>query len=166
VAAIQNDPTLSAEEKERLLKNHDANVANLQGMIDADRRRQEQELDRMLKERLERRRKLLEKQHSKEIKAESDEAENRINADYKQKTDDFFAENKAKQASMLQEALKEEDYTAQREGVKQVESECEKEKRDGLAELDSERQGKIEAEKQAIRNKFTVGAKDEEEIRE
>jgi len=66
---------------------------------------------------------------------------------------------------MLQEALKEEDYIQQREGVKKVESECEQEKKDGLAAIDDERSEKIEAEKQAIRNKFTVGAKDEEEIR-
>jgi len=36
-------------------------VAHLASLIDADKRRQEQELDRMLKERLDRRRKLLEK---------------------------------------------------------------------------------------------------------
>jgi hypothetical protein len=36
-------------------------------MMDADRKRQEQELDRALKERLERRKRLKEKQHKKEI---------------------------------------------------------------------------------------------------
>ena len=87
-------------------------MAHLASLIDADKRRQEQELDRMLKERLERRRKLLEKQHAPEIKKESEEAEERINGEYKQKTEDFIQENKAKQASMLQEALKEDDYTA------------------------------------------------------
>jgi len=51
----------------------------------------------MLKERLERRRKLLEKQHAKEIKEESQEAEERINSEYSKKTDEFLHENKAKQ---------------------------------------------------------------------
>jgi len=32
--------------------------------------------------------------------------------------------------------------------------------------LEREKQDKIEQEKQAIRNKFTMGAKDEEEMRE
>jgi len=39
VASIQNDANLSAEEKERLLKNHDANVNHLAGLIDSDKRR-------------------------------------------------------------------------------------------------------------------------------
>jgi len=43
--------------------------------MDADKKRQEQELDRILKERLDRRRKLKEKQFAKEIKAESKVAE-------------------------------------------------------------------------------------------
>lgn len=166
VAAINRDSNLTAEEKERLLKNHDQNVAHLASLIDADKRRQEQELDRMLKERLERRRKLLEKQHAPEIKKESEEAEERINGEYKQKTEDFIQENKAKQASMLQEALKEDDYTAQREQVLKVEGECAKEKKEGLEQIDEERVAKIEAEKKAIRDKFTIGAKDEEEIRQ
>lgn len=68
---------------------------NLAGLIDGDKKRQEQELDRMLKERLERRRKLLEKQHAKEIKEESQVAEKEITEEYAKKTDDFIAENKA-----------------------------------------------------------------------
>jgi len=67
---------------------------------------------------------------------------------------------------MLQEALKEDDYTAQREQVLKVEGECAKEKKEGLEQLDEERVSKIEAEKKAIRDKFTIGAKDEEEIRQ
>jgi len=90
----------------------------LSGLIDADKKRQEQELDKMLKERLERRRKVLEKQHAKEIKEESQQAEKVIEDEYAKKTDDFIAENKAQQAAMLQEALKEDDYAKQRAGVK------------------------------------------------
>lgn len=51
----------------------------------------------MLKERLERRRKLLEKQHSKEIKEESQAAEKHIEDEYAKKTGFFLTENKAQQ---------------------------------------------------------------------
>ena len=47
-----------------------------------------------------------------------------------------------------------------------MEGECAKEKKEGLEQLDEERVAKIEAEKKAIRDKFTIGAKDEEEIRQ
>lgn len=39
VAAIQNDDKLSAEEKERLLKNHEQNIVALSGLIDGDKKR-------------------------------------------------------------------------------------------------------------------------------
>lgn len=78
VAQIQADENLSAEEKERLLKNHEQNIVQLSGLMDVDKKRQEQELDRILKERLERRRKLKEKQFANEIKAESQDAEKQI----------------------------------------------------------------------------------------
>lgn len=45
----------------------------------------------------------------------------------------------------MHEALKEEDYQQQREGVKRVEAESEKAKTDGLADLEKEKEDKIEA---------------------
>ena len=40
VAAIQNDPNLAAEEKERLLKNHEHGIMQLSGLMDVDKKRQ------------------------------------------------------------------------------------------------------------------------------
>lgn len=62
--------------------------------MDMDKKRQEQELDRILKERLERRRKLKEKQHAKEIKEESKDAEKAINNEFDKKQEDFIQQNK------------------------------------------------------------------------
>ena len=93
VAQIQSNDNLTAEEKERLLKNHEAGLAQLGDLMAMDKKRQEQELDRILKERLERRRKLKEKQFATEIKAEGKEAEAKLNQEYEQKTNDFIAQN-------------------------------------------------------------------------
>lgn len=41
VAKIQNDDSLSGEEKERLLKNHEQNLLQLSGLMDMDKKRQE-----------------------------------------------------------------------------------------------------------------------------
>ena len=79
---IEQNDNLTPEEKEKLLKNHENNLNQLSGLMDADKKRQEQELDRILKERLERRRKLKEKQHAKEIKEETKEAEKAINNEF------------------------------------------------------------------------------------
>ena len=49
---------------------------NIQGLMDEDKKRQQQELDRLHRERLDRRRKLKEKQNKKAIKDETRAAEN------------------------------------------------------------------------------------------
>jgi len=90
VAKIQSNDTLSGEEKERLLKNHEQNLNQLSGLMDMDKKRQEQELDRILKERLDRRRKLKEKQFAKEIKEETKTAEKRIGDEFDQKASDLI----------------------------------------------------------------------------
>lgn len=57
--------------------------------------------------------------------------------------------------------LKNPDYAQQREGIKNCEKEQEQLKKEGLDALDREKKAKIEAEKLAIRTKFTMGAADE-----
>ena len=61
--------------------------------------------------------------------------------------------------------LKNPDYQAQREGIRAIEKESDESKRAGLDNLDIERLERIEAKKQEIRNKFTMGAEDEAEMR-
>lgn len=90
-----------------------------------DKKRQEQELDRILKERLERRRKLKEKQHAKEIKEETKEAEKKINGEFDKKQEDFIKRNKDDLQNKINEVLQNPDYTQQREGIKNAEKDNE-----------------------------------------
>ena len=70
VKQIELDLNLTAEEKENLLKAHEARLHYIDNMMDGEKKRQEQELDRALKERMERRRRAQDKLHSKDIKAD------------------------------------------------------------------------------------------------
>jgi hypothetical protein len=58
---------MTEDEKKRMIQTHEENMNAISGIMDADKKRQEQELDRILKDRLERRRNLKERQHKKEI---------------------------------------------------------------------------------------------------
>lgn len=65
----------------------------------------------------------------------------------------------------INEVLQNPDYSQQREGIKQAENEAEEDKKKGLAELNKEKLEKLEAKKKAIRDKFTMGAQDEQQMR-
>ena len=41
VAQVQNNDSLTSEEKEKLLKNHENNLMQLEGLMDMDKKRQE-----------------------------------------------------------------------------------------------------------------------------
>jgi hypothetical protein len=66
---------LDGEEKERLLQQHEGRMNNITDVMDAEKRKQEHELDRALKERLDKRHRMREKQHGKDIRKENAEAE-------------------------------------------------------------------------------------------
>ena len=89
-----------------------------------------------MKERLERRRKLKEKQHATEIKNEQAEAEKQLDDEYDKKTADFIERNKAEKQEKIDEALQNPDYQAQREGIRAIEKEQDQLKKDGLANLE------------------------------
>ena len=61
VAMVQENINLSDDEKERLLKNQELNLENIKSLMEKEKVHQEQEFDRVLKERLDRRRRLKEK---------------------------------------------------------------------------------------------------------
>ena len=60
---IDSNEVLNEEEKERLLQMHEAQLHNIDSMLETEKRKQEQELDRALKERLDRRHRLKDKMH-------------------------------------------------------------------------------------------------------
>jgi hypothetical protein len=66
---------LNDEEKEKLLQQHEGRMHGIDGVLQNEKRKQEQELDRALKERLDRRHRMREKQHGKDIRREEAEAE-------------------------------------------------------------------------------------------
>jgi len=80
VKRIELDENLTQEEKENLLKAHEARLNYIDNLMDGEKKRQEQELDRALKERLEKRRKAQEKIHAKDIKNDCKTAEIEITA--------------------------------------------------------------------------------------
>lgn len=78
VSQIENDPNLSEAEKEALLRNHFQSMSGIDEMMDAEKRRQDSELEKAIKDRADRRRKALEAKHKKEINAEIKEGEQEI----------------------------------------------------------------------------------------
>ncbi len=75
VRQIENDPNLSEAEKEALLRAHNQNLTNIDEMMDAEKRKQDSELEKAIRDRADRRRKALENKYKKEINAELKEGE-------------------------------------------------------------------------------------------
>ena len=61
---------MSEAEKETLLRNHHQNLAGIDEMMEADRRKQDAELEKAIKERVDRRKKALEAKYKKDINLE------------------------------------------------------------------------------------------------
>ncbi len=85
VFKISQNDNLTAEEKERLLKDHETGLHNINSVLDNEKKRQEQELDRALAERLARRHRTKEAQHKTDIKSDLKKAEKEIADEIKAK---------------------------------------------------------------------------------
>jgi hypothetical protein len=81
VQQIEKDKGLTEEEKEAMLRQHNVNLANIGDMMDAEKRRQDAELEKAVRDRVEKRKKALEQKYKKEIAAEVKEGELRIKID-------------------------------------------------------------------------------------
>ncbi len=81
VKQIEQDKNLTDAEKEALLRLHNQNLTNIGEMMDAEKRRQDSELEKAIKDRAERRKKALEAKYKKEINLEIKEGELRIKED-------------------------------------------------------------------------------------
>jgi len=75
VRQIEQDPNLSEAEKESLLRNHYQSLTGIDEMMEAERKKQDAELERAIKDRADRRRKALEAKYKKEINSEIKEGE-------------------------------------------------------------------------------------------
>ena len=85
VKKIEQSSTLNEEEKERILQQHERGLHNIDNMLEIEKRKQEQELDRALKERLDRRHRLKEKQHGNDIRKEQAVIEKQTHEEFEQK---------------------------------------------------------------------------------
>ena len=78
VFKVAQNELLNDEEREQLLKAHETGLNNITNVLENEKKRQEQELDRALQERLARRHRLKESQHKLDIKADLKNAEKEI----------------------------------------------------------------------------------------
>ena len=85
VTQIEQDKNLTDAEKEALLRLHNQNLTNIGEMMDAEKRKQDSELEKAIKDRVERRKKALEAKYKKEISLEIKEGELRIKEDLEER---------------------------------------------------------------------------------
>lgn len=115
VKRIQLQGDLSEDDRARLLKAHEDSVMAVDSQLAEDRRRQEQELDRALKERLERRKAAKKKLNKDELQ----DAVNEITAD----VNEDFADKKATLMDDLEKLHRQEQdaiYKEQGSGTDQA----------------------------------------------
>lgn len=166
VKKIDLTQDLSEEDRQRLLRSHEDNLQAVEDALTEDRRRQQQELDRALKERLEKRKAAKKKLNNKDLQADVQETTDLIN--------DEFGGRKGQLVASLDEDLKnaqEEIYAAKLSGAEQA-SELrdvvkghEEIKRQRLKDLEAERKETIEAKKKEISALYLAGAKDDDELK-
>ena len=115
VAMIEQNQNLTAEEKERLLKNQEENEDLIGELLAKDKASQEMELDRLLKERLDRRRRLKEKQHAKEIAKETMQAQNEVDAEFKPQIEAITKQLNEEEQALTQKILDTANFADQSE---------------------------------------------------
>lgn len=75
IRQIEENPNLSEAEKEQMLRQHYQSLTGIDELMENDRRKQESDLEKAIKERADRRRKALEQKYKKEINTEIKEGE-------------------------------------------------------------------------------------------
>jgi len=164
VRKIQQDANLTEEEKEFLMKNHEGNMHNIESIMEGEKKRQDQEFDRALRDRMERRKRLKEKLFKKDIKQEQRELEHEIETDINYKRGDALDAVQAEHERALQimvNAGKDDDYH-----VKQLEAETEKNRIGALDKIQQERDERIAASKEKVLNDLTKGAVDDQHVQD
>jgi hypothetical protein len=112
VKRIDLTQELSESDRQRLLKSHEDNLQNVEDALNEDRRRQQQELDRALKERLEKRKNAKRKLNNEELQEELKDSTDIIN--------DEFGGRKGELVARLDDDLKQsqdEIYAAKLSGA-------------------------------------------------
>jgi hypothetical protein len=155
---IEKNTALDDSEKERMLQQHEGRLHNIDNVLDNEKKKQEHELDRALKERLDRRHRMKEKQHGKDIRKEQEAVEQKALADFEQKKEDTKDKLEQEHQAQVNEILTESDLVLQRQQLQDLEELNEQKKRQTAINLEQEHAREIEKKKSEIQEKYMSGA--------
>lgn len=164
VLKIEQSKKLSDGEKEALLQQHEGRLHNIDNVLDQEKRKQEQELDRALKERLDRRHRLKDKQHGKDIRKEQSVVEKETEEEFEQKKEDQKQKMVQEHDDQVKEILTNSDLVLQRQQLQALEELTEQKKRQAAIDLEQEQAKAVEDKKAAIQKKYMDGQQNEEEL--
>lgn len=163
VRRIQENDVLDENEKESLMKGHEGNMRDIEMAMETEKKSQDQEMDRALRERMERRRRLKEKLNKKAITKGQREAEKLVETEINEKRAMEMAtiqNEHERKMNILKETDKDDTHH-----VKELNKETEAIKRAALDKIGEERDGLVDKRKQEVFDEFTKGAQNDEEIR-
>jgi len=145
---------------------HEGRMHNIGGMLESERKKQEHELDRALKERLDRRHRMREKQHGKDIRNEEQQVEANASEQLEKKRVEAKERLENEYNEQHAEILENNDMTIQRQRLEALEQLTDDKKKQGLIDLEEEHQKDLIAKKAAIQEKYMSGQNDEDLQRE
>lgn len=157
VFKIAQNQLLNEDDKEQLLKAHEAGLHNINSVLDNEKKRQEQELDRALQERLTRRHRMKDSQHKIDIKAE-------LKVEEKQITDQIEAQKESEVQRLskehdrqIKDILSSNDISQQRNQIQTLEELTEQKKRQVTELLEGEKDSLIEKKRAEVYLKYNSG---------
>eukprot|EP00347_Sterkiella_histriomuscorum_P024098 403332318 len=167
VKAIENNQNLTEEEKENLLRNHQKQLMQIDDLMDAEKRKQNEEMERALKERIDKRRKALEAKHKKEIQGDVKDQEQLLKEEIERNRKNGLAEIDEDVQNRMDELtnnLKDGQAANYRQWVEELKRERELRKQKFNQQMDDEYQIRLKKLKEDVVNKYTQGAQDDNEL--
>ena len=157
---------MTEEEKQRLLRNQEDNLESIKSILDKDKQAQEQEFDKILKERLDRRRRLREKEKAKELAEQTKEQTDQVESEFAQREKDLIQESKQTLDRRIKQAMDENTFENQREAVKAIEEDEEAKRKAAINDLKADKEAEIKRRKDEVYKKLIMSQEDEAEMRE
>jgi hypothetical protein len=166
VVKVQNNSALDDQEKEKILQQHETRMHNIDTVLETEKRKQEQELDRALKERLDRRHRIREKLNGKEIRREHGKIDTQAEQNLAQKKEAKFIELEKEHADEKKEILQNTDLALQRQQMQALDALNEEKKKQALLDIEAVNQQEVESRKDAVYKKFMGGFEREDLLTE
>jgi hypothetical protein len=158
VNQIEQDKNLTDAEKETLLRLHNQNLTNIGEMMDADKRKQDAELERAIKDRVERRKKALEAKYKKEITLEIKEGELRIKEDIDERKRQGIKGIDDEINKKIEEAASSGDKGSYKKTVDDLKKERGERKSEIEDQLGKEQEVRLESLRETVLRKWTADA--------